>query len=230
MRILAFLLLPFTAFAAPTESRETLEWKKDGKLSFLQYLPEGYEEAAKASLPLVVFLHGAGERGDNLDLLKKHGPPMVAMNGHGFPFILAAPQCPQGRWWNPDEVIALTKHLAETLKVDTKRIHLTGISMGGFGTWACLAKEPGLYASGVPICGGGDPAKAQTIKDIPIWTFHGNKDEAVPVAKTEEMERAIREAGGKKLLATYYPEEGHESWIPAYADPALFAWMMLQHQ
>jgi predicted peptidase len=230
MRLLAFLLIPFTAFAAPTESRESLEWKQDEKLPFLQILPEGYEEASEASLPLVVFLHGAGERGTNLDMLKKHGPPKFAMNGHGFPFILAAPQCPPGRWWNPDEIIALTKHLAKNLKVDTKRIHLTGLSMGGFGTWACLAKEPGLYASGVPICGGGDPTSAKILKDIPIWTFHGNKDEAVPVAKTEEMEKAIRGAGGKKLLATYYPDEGHESWIPAYADPALFAWMMLQHR
>ena len=149
---------------------------------------------------------------------------------HGLPFILAAPQCPQGRWWNPDEVIALTKHLAKTLRVDEKRIHLTGISMGGFGTWACLTKEPDLYASGVPICGGGTPAEAAKLKEIPIWAFHGRKDEPVPVAKTEEMEKAILAAGGKKFRVTYYPEEGHESWIPAYADPALLAWMMLQHK
>lgn len=230
MRVLALLLVPFTALAAPTESRESLEWNKGEKLPYLQYLPEGYEDAAKQSLPLVVFLHGAGERGDNLDQIKKHGPPMLAMNGHGFPFVLAAPQCPQGRWWNPDEIIALTKHLAKTLKIDTKRIHLTGISMGGFGTWACLVKEPDLYASGVPICGGGDPSKGEILKKIPIWTFHGDKDQAVPVTKTQEMEKAILDAGGKKLLVTYYPEEAHESWIPAYKDPALFAWIMLQHR
>ncbi|WP_367872259.1 prolyl oligopeptidase family serine peptidase [Luteolibacter sp. Populi] len=223
-------MLPFTALAAPTESRESLEWKQGESLPYLQFLPEGYDKDTKEPYPLVIFLHGAGERGTNLDLLKKHGPPMIAMKGHGLPFILAAPQCPAGRWWNPDEIIALTKHLAKILPVDAKRIHLTGISMGGFGTWACLAKEPDLYASGVPICGGGDPTQAKRIKDIPIWTFHGNKDQAVPVAKTEEMEKAILEAGGKKLLVTYYPEEGHESWIPAYADPALLAWMMVQHK
>jgi predicted peptidase len=227
MRFLALLLTPLVAFAAPTESREALEWKKGEKLAFLQYLPEGYADT-KAPQPLVIFLHGAGERGTNLDQLKKHGPPKIAMNGHGLPFILAAPQCPPDRWWNPDEVIALTKHLAKTLRVDPKRIHLTGISMGGYGTWACLAKEPKLYASGVPICGGGDPTAADAIKDIPIWAFHGEKDQAVPVTKTREMEEAILKAGGKKFRSTYYPEEGHESWNPAYADPALLAWMMLQ--
>jgi len=230
MRVLAILLTPLLAMAAPTESRESLEWKKGEKLEFLQYLPEGYQESAAQDYPLVVFLHGAGERGNNLDMLKKHGPPKTAINGHGFPFILAAPQCPPDRWWNPDEVIALTRHLAKTLRVDQKRIHLTGLSMGGFGTWACLAKEPDLYASGVPICGGGDPNNARILKDIPIWAFHGEKDEAVPVEKTREMEAAILKDGGKKLLVTYYPEEGHESWIPAYADPSLFAWMMLQHK
>jgi len=228
MRFLALLLfLPFAAMAAPTESRESLEWKKGEKLAYLQYLPEGYADTT-APQPLVIFLHGSGERGTNLDLVKKHGPPKIAMNGHGLPFILAAPQCPGDRWWNADEVIALTKHLIKTLKVDPKRVHLTGISMGGYGTWACLAKEPKLYASGVPICGAGDPAAAKDLKDIPIWAFHGEKDQAVPVAKTREMEDAILKAGGKKFRSTYYPDQGHESWNPAYADPALLAWMMLQ--
>lgn len=233
-RILALaLLLPLSALAAPTESREALEWKAGEKLNYLQFLPDGYDKDAAEPYPLVIFLHGAGERGDNLDQIRKWGPPAMAtkaMKSYGLPFILAAPQCPQGRWWNPDEIIALTKHLAKSLRVDEKRIHLTGISMGGFGTWACLTKEPDLYASGVPICGGGDPAQAAKLKDIPIWAFHGRKDDAVPVAKTEEMEKAILGAEGKKLRVTYYPEERHESWVPAYADPALLPWMMLQHK
>ncbi len=235
-KILALaLLVPFTAMAIPTESKEALEWKAGEKLNYLQFLPEGYDKDAAEAYPLVIFLHGAGERGDNLDLLRKHGPPMMETKalkeqGHGLPFILAAPQCPQGRWWNPDEVIALTKHLAKTLHVDQKRIHLTGISMGGFGTWACLTKEPELYASGVPICGGGEPAEAAKLKEIPIWAFHGMKDNAVPVAKTQEMEKALQALDAKKFRVTYYPEEMHESWIPAYADPSLLAWMMLQHK
>jgi len=228
MRFLAFLLMPALAAAAPTESKESLEWKPDKKLEFLQFLPEGYGDSDTARFPLVVFLHGAGERGNDLELLKKHGPPKVAMKDHGFPFILAAPQCPTDRWWDPDEVIALTRHLMKTLQVDPSRIHLTGISMGGFGTWACLAKEPELYASGVPICGGGDLKTAGILKNIPIWAFHGENDDVVPVAKTREMEEAILKSGGAKFRSTYYPDQAHESWTEAYANPALFAWMMLQ--
>lgn len=228
MRILALWLAPLLAFANPTESREKFDSGGKEALPYLQFLPEGYEDAAKH--PLVIFLHGAGERGSDLEMLKKHGPPKTAMDGHGFPFILVAPQCPPGRWWNPDEVISLTRELVKTLRVDPTRVHLTGLSMGGFGTWACLAKAPELYASGVPICGGGDPATAESIKDIPIWAFHGDKDQAVPVAKTREMEAALLKAGAKQFRSTYYPEEGHESWIPAYNNPALLAWMMLQQR
>jgi predicted peptidase len=227
MRILALWLAPLLAFAAPTESRETFDAGGKEALPYLQFLPEGYEDGKH---PLVIFLHGAGERGSDLEMLKKHGPPETAMDGHGFPFILIAPQCPPGRWWNPDEVVSLTRELVKTLRVDPTRVHLTGLSMGGFGTWACLAKAPELYASGVPICGGGDPATAEAIKGIPIWAFHGEKDQAVPVAKTREMEAALLKAGTKQFRATYYPEEGHESWIPAYNNPALLAWMMLQQK
>ena len=227
MRILALWLAPLLAFAAPTESREKFDAGGKEALPYLRFLPEGYEDGKH---PLVIFLHGAGERGSDLEMLKKHGPPKTAMDGHGFPFVLVAPQCPPDRWWNPDEVISLTRELVKTLRVDPTRVHLTGLSMGGFGTWACLAKAPELYASGVPICGGGDPATAEAIKSIPIWAFHGEKDQAVPVAKTREMEAALLKAGAKQFRSTYYPEEGHESWIPAYNNPALLAWMMLQQR
>lgn len=227
MRILVLWLAPLLAFAAPTESREKFDAGGKEALPYLQFLPDAYESGKH---PLVIFLHGAGERGSDLEMLKKHGPPKTAMDGHGFPFVLVAPQCPPGRWWSPDEVISLTRQLVKTLRVDPTRVHLTGLSMGGFGTWACLAKAPELYASGVPICGGGDPGTAEALKDIPIWAFHGDKDQAVPVAKTREMEAALVKAGAKQFRATYYPEEGHESWIPAYNNPALLAWMMLQQK
>jgi predicted peptidase len=227
MRILALWLAPILAFAAPTESKERFDAGGKEPLSYLRYLPEGYQDGKH---PLVIFLHGSGERGSDLDAVKKHGPPKTALQGHGFPFVLVAPQCPPGRWWDPDEIIALTRELVKTLRVDPTRVHLTGLSMGGFGTWACLAKAPGLYASGVPICGGGDPATAAALADLPIWAFHGEKDQAVPVAKTRDMEAAIAKAGGKRFRVTYYPEQAHESWNPAYADPALFAWMMLQQK
>ncbi len=223
-------LLPAVAFSAPTESSEVFKSSRDSEVHYLQYLPDGYESAGKPGLPLVIFLHGAGERGNDLAMVKKHGPPKRAMDGHGYPFILAAPQCPPDRWWNAEDIIALTKHLVKTLKADPDRVHLTGLSMGGFGTWACLAREPKLYASGAPICGGGDPAQAAALKDIPIWAFHGELDEAVPVGKTREMEDAILKAGGKRLRVTYYPDAKHDSWTETYDNPAFFAWMMLQRR
>lgn len=227
MRILAFLLTPLLAMASPVETKEQFDAGDGQTLRYLQYLPENYESGKH---PLVIFLHGAGERGNDLEMVKKHGPTKVAMEGHGFPFILIAPQCPPDRWWNPDEIIALTNELKRTLKVDASRVHLTGLSMGGFGTWACLAKEPKLYASGVPICGGGDPKTGEKLKDIPIWAFHGEKDDVVVPQKTREMEEAILKAGSKKLLTTYYPEAAHDSWTQAYESPALWSWIMLQQR
>lgn len=229
MRSLAVLLLSSVmALSAPIESSETFRGKDGNEVRYLLFLPEGYKEAAAPGLPLVVFLHGSGERGDDLSSVKRHGPPKRAMEGRGFPFILAAPQCPGGRWWKADEVIALTRHLVETLEVDPGRVHLTGLSMGGFATWDCLAAAPELFASGSPICGGGDPAQAEKLADLPIWAFHGERDDAVPVARTREMEAAILKAGGRRLRVTYYPEAGHDSWTRTYEDPAFFAWMMLQ--
>ncbi|WP_193214354.1 prolyl oligopeptidase family serine peptidase [Luteolibacter marinus] len=227
MRILALLLAPAVAFAAPVETSEVFTVGKEQELHYLQYLPEQYDEGTH---PLVIFLHGAGERGDSLEMVKKHGPPKTAMDGHGFPFILIAPQCPAERWWNPDEIIALTRELTKKLRVDPTRVHLTGLSMGGFGTWACLAKAPELYACGVPICGGGDPSSAGTLKNIPIWAFHGDQDDVVPATKTREMEKAILAAGGTRLRTSYYPDAKHDSWSQAYSTPALFAWMMLQQR
>jgi predicted peptidase len=226
MRVLIFLLFAAIATAAPVETKEKFDTDK-GSIAYLRYLPDGYEEGRH---PLVIFLHGSGERGDDLERVKKHGPPKTALEGHGYPFVLVAPQCPPDRWWDADEVIALTRHLVATLRVDPTRVHLTGLSMGGYGTWACLAKAPDLYASGVPICGGGETATAARLMDIPIWAIHGEADPVVPVEKTREMEAAILKAGGKRLRTTYYPGVEHDSWTRAYADPALFAWMMLQQR
>lgn len=231
MKSLLLLLSACTlASAAPTESTEIYEAVPGESLRYLQFLPEGYGEAAKQETPLVIFLHGAGERGTDLVGVRKHGPTKHAMEGHGYPFVLVAPQCPPGRWWKPEEVLALTHHLVETLKVDPKRIHITGLSMGGFATWACIAQEPELYASAIPICGGGDPAAVGRFKQLPIWAFHGELDESVPVAKTREMEAALTEAKAPAFRVTYFPGVGHECWALAYDNPAVFAWMMLQHR
>lgn len=229
MKLLIFtLLIPMICHAAPTETRGHFEASDGNSLSYLLIEPDPAAFPPDTKRPLVVFLHGSGERGDNLDAVKKHGPPMQALQGDGLPFVVLAPQCPAGKWWNSKTVIALTQKITTEENIDPARIHLTGLSMGGFGTWAIIAEEPKLFASAVPICGGGDPSTAPKFKNLPIWAFHGEDDDAVPVAKTREMEKALRAADAKLLRCTYYPGIGHESWTQAYADPALYAWMMLQ--
>ena len=199
----------------------------DPDLESLSYLLIRPQDATE-DLPLVVFLHGSGERGDDLEMVKTHGPPRQAAEGQGLPFLVLAPQCPEGQWWHTPSVLALVRHIAAEEKADLKRIHLTGLSMGGFGTWNAVALAPDLFASAVPICGRGDPATAGKIKHLPIWAFHGEKDDVVPVSGTRDMETALRAAGATKLRVTYYPEVEHDSWTRSYADPALYAWMMMQ--
>jgi predicted peptidase len=227
MKLPVFLLLMTLPLCAkPSESRERFEAPSGKSLDYLLFEPEPALMAPDEARPLVVFLHGAGERGADLDLVRKHGPPSQFMEGDGLPFVLVAPQCPEGTWWDVDLVIGFVKAVIRERRIDPKRVHLTGLSMGGFGTWAILAKEPALFASAVPICGGGDPATAPVFKDVPVWAFHGTADKTVPAERTREMEAALRAAGAGEFHATYHEGVGHDSWTRTYANPAVYAWMM----
>ena len=195
------------------------------KLKYLLYLPKDYDQ--KASWPVLLFLHGIGERGDNLELVKKHGPPKLIAGGKQFPFIVVSPQCPNGQWWDSMEVVSLLDEIAKKYKVDQDRIYLTGLSMGGFGTWALAAYQPNRFAAIVPICGGGDPGKAKQIAHIPAWVFHGGKDRTVPIENSKKMVEALKKNGGDPKF-TIYPEAGHDSWTQAYATPELYEWLLQQ--
>ncbi|RLI02892.1 phospholipase [Candidatus Bathyarchaeota archaeon] len=189
---------------------------------YLLYLPDGYSDEEK--YPLLVFLHGAGERGDDLELVKIHGPPKLIEAGHDFPFIIVSPQVPLDEWWSPDTVVWLTKEIMDNYSVDTERVYLTGLSMGGFGTWRTATKYPEMYAAIAPICGGGDPSKAHLIKDVPVWVFHGAKDDVVPIKRSEEMYDALKEYGNIEF--TVYPEANHDSWTKTYENPKLYEWLL----
>ena len=175
--------------------------------------------------PLMLFLHGAGERGDDLNLVKVHGPAKVADKMKDFPFILVCPQCPANQWWNPPGLLALLDKIEKQYPVDRSRVYLTGISMGGYGTWALAAEAPDRFAAAVPICGGGDPATARQLKNLPIWNFHGAKDPTVPVELSHRMVAAVKKAGGD-VRFTVYPRAAHDSWTATYNDPALYRWML----
>ena len=193
------------------------------ELDYLLSLPEHYE--SKDEWPLILFLHGAGERGDNLDRVKIHGPPKLIASGEKLPFIVVSPQCPKDRWWNAVELTALLDEIVEKHNVDESRIYVTGLSMGGFGTWSLAMYSPKRFAAIAPICGGGDRQFGKYLKDIPAWIFHGAKDSAVPVQRSIEMAEAIKKSGGDPKL-TIYPEANHDSWTESYANPELYDWFL----
>jgi predicted peptidase len=196
------------------------------RLKYLLAFPEGYEVGADR-WPLLVFLHGAGESGDDLEKVKAHGPPkLIAAGDRAFPCIVVSPQSP-GRGWNPDVLAALVDEICREYRVDEDRIWLTGLSMGGFGTWALAAAKPDRFAAIVPICGGGNPADANKLNGIPIWVFHGAEDKTVKLENSTKMVDALK-AVGSDVKFTIYPGVGHDSWTETYANPELYDWLFAQ--
>lgn len=197
------------------------------KMRYWIYLPKDYD-AAKPT-PLLLFLHGAGERGDNLELVKKHGPPKLISQGKDFPFIVISPQCPTGQRWDPKSLLALLDQVESKYNVDKKRVYVTGLSMGGFGTWALAAAAPNRFAAIAPICGGGEKSAMAKIASVPIWVFHGAKDRVVPARRSEELVEELKRLGAD-VKFTVYPEAGHDSWTETYDNPKLYEWFLSHHR
>jgi predicted peptidase len=198
----------------------------DLNFNYLLYLPDDYDSSKK--FPLVVFLHGAGERGNKLELVKRHGPPKLIQEGSKFPFILVAPQCPEGRRWTHFllELSLLIDDIQSNYSVDENRIYLTGLSMGGQGTWALAIYNPDKFAAIAPICGWTDTFEACKLKELPIWVFHGEKDKVVTLDNSEKMVEAIKSCGSTKIKFTIYPEIGHDSWTETYNNPEFYEWLL----
>lgn len=197
--------------------------------SYLLSKPEGYEADAKKKWPLVIFLHGSGERGNDLEQLKKHGPPKLIAAGEQFPAVIASLQCPKNELWNPHGVKAVTDHLIKTERIDTSRVYLTGLSMGGFGTWETAFEYPETFAAIAPVCGGAGVrwVQAERLKTMPCWIFHGDKDGAVPVEFSHKIHDALKKIGAPVKL-TIYPGIGHDSWTQTYANPEFWQWLFAQ--
>lgn len=212
--VIAALFFLTSAALADGPSSQTFSGEVTLKVgyNYLLSLPEGYEADTAKKWPLLVFLHGSGERGDNLELLNKHGPPKLIAAGKKFEAIVVSPQVPDKNIWNAHGVKALIDDLAKKQRVDTSRIYLTGISMGGFGTWDTALAYPDTFAAIVPICGGAGVGfvMADRIKDLPCWIFHGDKDSAVSVDFSIRMHKALQKAGSQARL-TIYPGVGHDS-------------------
>jgi predicted peptidase len=199
--------------------------KGDSKVRFdyLLYLPANYGKDDKGA-PLVLFLHGMG---DKLTRLERGGLPKQVERKKDHPFILVAPECPERRWIARD-LNALLDDVTTKYKVDKDRVYVTGLSMGGFGTWSLAAASPERFAAIIPICGGGSPKSAAKLKDLPIWVFHGGKDTTVRPALSESMVKALETAGSKNVKFTLYPDAGHDSWTETYRNPKVWEWLLSQ--
>ena len=206
---------------------------KDVSLNFLLFTPKDYQSTEK-EFPLVLFLHGIGERGTDLELVKLFGIPKEIEEGVDFPFLVVSPQCPVDTIW-ANELDALHALLEKTIKdfrVDTSRIYLTGLSMGGNGVWHFAAAYPSLFAAVIPICGWADPLlgfpeRIKVLKDVPVWAFHGAEDEVVPLQESQELVDVLKAHHGN-VKFTVYPDTDHDSWTQTYENPKLYDWLLNQ--
>jgi len=244
-----FLIFCFIIIFVPGQCQS--DWKKEtdtatyvntkGTLPYRIFIPDSISNSEK--IPLVLFLHGAGERGDDNESQLLHGVKYF-MNDtirKQFPCILLVPQCPvSARWVEVDwsrpshkmplisiplqQVFELIDSLILVLPVDTERIYITGLSMGGFGTWDALARRPGFFAAAMPVCGGGDEATAHLMQQTPIKAFHGNLDHLVIPARSVNMVKAVNDAGGNAECIVF-PKLGHLCWDQVYSDVENIRWL-----
>ncbi len=206
-------------------------------VNYLLFLPKDYQAHSGKRWPLLLFLHGAGERGTDVWKVATHGPPKYVKDHPEFPFIVASPQCPDGQVWSREVLLGLLDDLLAGYDIDKARVYLTGLSMGGYGTWDLGLAYPERFAAIVPICGGGErigvllatPERAQALKTLGVWAFHGGKDPVVPPDESQRMVDLLKRAGVQEVKLTVYPEAQHDSWTETYRNPELYQWL-LKHQ
>lgn len=194
---------------------------------YFLYLPKGYSSESEKKWPLILFLHGAGERGDELERVKCNGLPNIVDSMEEFPFIVISPHCPANTWWirEVDNLNIFLDEILDSYNIDKKSVFLTGISMGGYGTWHFGMAYPEKFAAIAPICGGGMAWNAETLKNVPVWAFHGAKDNVVSITETESMVNALKSCGCD-VTYTIYPEADHDSWTETYKNPELYKWLL----
>lgn len=196
---------------------------------YLLFVPATKPAAHSKGWPLLIFLHGSGERGADIEMVKVHGPPKLVSSQPDFPFVTVSPLLEAGGKWDVAKLEAMLSQVRRKFRIDPARIYLTGLSLGGHGTWRWASTNPGLFAAIVPISGWGDPSVACTLKDLPVWAFHGAKDSVVPAEGSIGMVEAVNSCGGNAKM-TLYPDSGHDAWTQSYANPALYDWLLHQRR
>lgn len=237
--LIAFTAITISAIAQDFPEFDKLQYVTANDTLLYRMLKPGTQKESER-YPLVIFLHGSGERGNDNIVTLKHIAPLFLneSNRAKYPCFVLVPQCPANENWaypdwyqEPKEPMSSVISLIDSLKalpfIDNSRIYITGLSMGGYGTWYLLTKYPDMFAAAVPICGGGDTHQADKFKHVPIWNFHGAKDTAVPVDRSRNMIRALKDSGGNPRY-TEYKKVGHDSWVNAYQEPDLLPWLFAQ--
>jgi predicted peptidase len=230
-KILVFMSFSITLFAqinlitgenvAQQFHKEVLQ---SYETNYLIYLPDGYNQTSEP-WPLVLFLHGAGERRNDLEIVKRNGPPKLIDEGTEFPFILVSPQCPERTSWDNKLLIHLLDEIESKYNVDKSREYLTGLSMGGHATWSLAIQNPARFAAIIPVCGRGYSQDVYVLKDVPVWAFHGAKDDIVSIEDGKKMVDALEKARGT-VKFTIYPEANHDSWTETYNNPEIYDWLL----
>lgn len=228
--VLVLAILTSTLASADTPESgfidKTIEYN-GSPVKYVVFVPRGYNP--EKPHPTILFLHGSGETGtDGWKQVAQGLGSAIQWNVDRWNYLVMFPQKPptRGGWMEHEKLILdILEKTKREYKVDESRLYITGLSMGGYATWSLICKYPSMFAAAAPICGAGNPAEAAKIKDLPIWNFHGDKDPAVPIAKSQEMIEAVKAAGGNPKF-TIYPGVGHNSWDKAYREEKLYDWFL----
>ena len=220
-----FFLKIIPSFAQEMQGNFKKEIKTSIEVRYILQLPENQKE----KFPLLVFLHGSGERGTDIEMVKNHSP-FTYQNLIKTNVAILAPQCPEKRWWDTNEIYELIQSIATTYNVDTSRIYLTGLSMGGWGTWKLAAEHPELFAAVAPVCGVTDTdifRNIEVLKNTPVHVFHGALDDVVSPNMSLEIYQKLKKVNPDCSL-TIFPNDNHNSWDSTYSDPKFYEWLFAQ--
>lgn len=202
----------------------------DSRIKYLLHIPEGYKTQNGKKWPLIIFLHGLGERGNNLQLISRVGLPKKLKLMPQFPFFVVSPQCSLRTYWDREKQAVMVKEIIDSVisnyAIDDSCVYLTGYSMGGYGTWFITALFPDLFAAIAPICGGANPDIADKIAHVPTWVFHGVLDTVVSIKKSYSMVDALKKAGNRSIHYTFYPDLEHNCWDKTYSNMELYQWFL----
>lgn len=196
---------------------------------FLLFLPKSFSKEPGKKWPLMIFLHGAGESGEDIEKVKVHGPPGLVEKDENFPFIVVSPQNAIGVGWDVESLNYLLDEVLARLPIDEDRVYLTGLSRGGYGTWNFACAHPERFAAIAPISGGGYPDAARRLKNVAVWAFHGAKDDVIPISESKRMVDALKACGGD-VRFTIYPEANHDAWTETHGNPELYSWFLLHRK